>query len=169
MTNGQRCRNVALVAAMLLLGACASTPRFAAPKVTVEAVRLDRLNAVEAVFTMVVNVANPNERPLAVDAIVADVRIEDVNIGTARLASAVLLPARGETTAELTARASVSATLRAAAELARRVDPVTGVWPPVRYAVSGVATIDGGTTIPFSRAGDIPWPRGVGPSGGAPR
>lgn len=150
---------VAVVAASLALAACATAPRLASPKVTVEAVRIERLAGVEAVFTIVVTVANPNDRDVAVDAIAADVRIEDVAVGTARLASPVRLPARGETSAALTARASVAETLRAAAGIAKRADVATGVLPPVRYAVSGVATVDGGTTIPFSRAGEIPWPR----------
>ena len=150
---------VALAAAAVLLAACATVPRLEAPKVSVERVRVDRWSGVDAQFTVVVNVTNPNDRDIAIDAIDADVRIEDVAVGTAHLASPVRLPARGGTSAALTARAGLAAALRAAAEIARRADAAGGTLAPVRYAVSGTATIDGGRTVPFARSGEFPWPR----------
>jgi len=143
----------------MLVTGCATLPRLEAPKVTVERVRVDRWTGVDAQFTVVVNVANPNDREIAIDAIDADVRIEDVAVGTARLAAPVRLPARGETSASLTARAGLAGALRAAAEIARRAEAAGGGLAPVRYAVSGTATIDGGRTIPFARSGEIAWPR----------
>jgi LEA14-like dessication related protein len=105
------------------------------------------------------NLVNPNERALSVDAIDADLRIEDVAVGTAHLAEPVRLPAHGATTAALTVRAGWAATLRAAAEIARRAEAGNGAVPTVRYAVSGVATLDAGGTLPFSRSGEFAWPR----------
>ncbi len=148
-----------LAAAAALLAACATVPRLEAPKVSVERVRVDRWTGVDAQFTVVVIVTNPNDRDIAIDAIDADVRIEDVAVGAAHLAAPVRLPARGETSASLTARAGLAGALRAAAEIARRAEAAGGALAPVRYAVSGTATIDGGRTIPFARAGEIPWPR----------
>ncbi len=153
-----------LAAAAALLGACATAPRLAAPSVAVERVRVDRLTVADARFTVFVAVANPNDREIAVDTIDADVRIEDVAVGTARLAAPVRLPAHGAATAELSARAGVSAALTAAAEIARRAAAADGAPPPVRYAVSGTATIDGGRTIPFARSGEIAWPRAAASS-----
>lgn len=146
------------VVAILLLAACATT-RLEAPTVSVERVRIDRMTNVDAQFTVVVNLVNPNERAIGVETIDADLRIEDIAIGTAHLAEPVRLPARGEATASLTVRAGWAATLRAAAEVARRAESANGEARTVRYGVSGVATLDAGRTIPFSRTGEFAWSR----------
>jgi hypothetical protein len=68
----------------------------------------------------------------------------------------VRLPARGETTASLAAHADLAASLRATAEIARRLAELApDARPGVRYAVSGVATLDGGSSVPFSRSGEF--------------
>jgi len=152
----------ALAAAAALLAACATVPRLEAPKVSVERVRVDRWTGVDAQFTVILNVANPNDREIVIDAIDADVRIEDVAVGMAHLAAPVRLPARGETSASLTARAGLAGALRAAAEIARRAEAAGGTLAPLRYAVTGTAMIDGGRTIPFARSGEIAWPRSAG-------
>ena len=159
MSSVARAAVWALCAAAVLLGACATPPRLEAPKVSVDRVRIDRMTNAEAQFTVVVNLANPNDHLLAVDAIDADLRIEDVAIGTAHLAEPVRLPAHGETTASLTVRAGWAATLLAVAEAARRAQSGNGAPPTVRYGVSGVATLDTGATLTFSRAGEFPLPR----------
>jgi LEA14-like dessication related protein len=148
-----------LVVAAMLVGACATAPRVEAPKVSVDRVRIDKLTNADAQFTVVVNLVNPNERAIAVDAIDADLRIEDIAIGTAHLAQPMRLPPRGEAAASLTVRAGWAATLQAAAEVARRDEMANGATPTVRYAVSGVAILDAGPAIPFSRAGEFAWPR----------
>lgn len=157
--RSRKARGAALVAAAMLVTGCATLPRLAAPHVAVERVRVERFSGVDAQFTVFVNVANPNDREIAVDAIDADLKVEDVPVGRARLASPVRLPALGTTTAALTARAGLADTLRAAAEIARRAEAAGGALRAVRYAVTGTATIDGGRTIPFARSGEIAWPR----------
>jgi LEA14-like dessication related protein len=74
---------------MLVVTGCATLPRLEAPKVTVERVRVERFSGVDARFTVVVNVANPNDREIAVDAIEADLKVEDVPVGRAGVASPV--------------------------------------------------------------------------------
>lgn len=145
---------------LLAVAACATVPRLEAPKVSVERVRIDRMTAADAQFTVVVGLLNPNEREIAVDAIDADLRIEDIAVGTAHLAVPVRLPAGGAATAELVTTAGWAAALRAAGEVARRAEMQRPTAPTVRYAVSGTATLDGGRTIPFSRAGEFAWPGG---------
>ncbi len=147
-----------VVLACALLAGCATAPRPEPPKVAVERVRIDRLTPADARFTVFVAVANPNDRELAVDAIEADVRIEGVAVGAARLAAPVRLPARGTATAELAARATLSAALEAAAAVVRRAEGA-GALQPVRYAVAGTATVDGARPVPFAREGEIAWPR----------
>jgi LEA14-like dessication related protein len=147
------------VVAAMLVGACASVPRLETPKVSVDRVRIDQMTNADAQFTVVLNLVNPNDRLIAVDAIDADLHIEDVAIGTAHLAEPIRLPARGETTASLTIRAGWAATLLAVAATARRAQTGNGAAPTVRYGVSGVATLDTGGTLPFSRTGEFPLPR----------
>jgi LEA14-like dessication related protein len=147
------------VVAAMLVGACASVPRLEVPKVSVDRVRIDRMTNTDTQLTVVLNLVNPNDRLLAVDAIDADLRIEEVAIGTAHLAEPIRLPAHGETSASLTVRAGWAATLLAVAEAARRAQAGNGAAPTVRYGVSGVATLDTGATLPFSRTGEFPLPR----------
>ena len=97
-----------------------AVPSLEAPKATVSAVRLDRLTATEARFAVLVDLVNPNDREIAVDTIEADLAIESIAIGTARLAAPLRLPARGEATATLDVRAAWAEALRAFAAGARR-------------------------------------------------
>jgi LEA14-like dessication related protein len=145
---------LALLAA-LLLAACAAMRPLEPPKVAVTQVEMDRLTAVDARFNIMVRITNPNDREVAVDAIVADLLIENVPIGRAVLTAPVRLPARGETTASMAARADYAASLRASAEIARHLGEQGNAGSHVHFAVSGQATLDGGTTIPFSRSGEF--------------
>jgi LEA14-like dessication related protein len=150
-----------------VLAACADAPRLAAPRVAVESVRLERITGVEARFDVALILSNPNAREIAVDAIDASVTIDDVPVGSAALKSPLRLPANGDATAILEARAGLSAVLRIAADFAQRAQEQkgTGQATRARYAVSGTATLEGGWSIPFSRSGEFR----IGPSTPAPR
>jgi len=149
----------------LALAACAAVPRLEPPKVTVDTVRVDRLTATAADFSVTLGLVNPNPQEIAVAAINADLTIEDVRIGMARLASPVRVPAGGEGKAMLVAHADLSATIQAAVAAAKRAEAQPAAAPTVRYAVSGAAMLDSGVMIPFARSGEFAWPRG----GAAPR
>ena len=154
MRPGRRTALVTLAA--IVLAACA-TPRLTTPRITVSAVNVDRITAAEANFTVALDLVNPNDRELAVDAIDAVLTIEGVPVGNAVLASPVRLPALGSAAAMLKARAGLPAVLRIGAEIAGRADAqrVSGGTTSVRFAVSGTAVLAGGLTIPFSRQGEI--------------
>jgi LEA14-like dessication related protein len=139
------------------LAACADTPRLEAPRVSVESVRLERITGTEARFDVNLSLSNPNAREIAVDAIDANVTIDDVPVGSATLKSPLRLPASGNATTTLQARAGLSAVLRIAADFAQRAQDQksTGQATNVRYSVSGTATLDGGWSIPFSRSGEF--------------
>ena len=142
----------------LVAGACATVPRLESPKVIATELRVDRLTAVDAQFTVTLTLANPNDRDLNVDAIDATVRIEDVPVGVARLTSPVRLAARGEAPVALAVRAGLADALQAAAAIARRAEG-SGASPlTARYAVSGFATLEGGIVLPFSRSGELMLP-----------
>ncbi len=51
-----------------------------------------------------VKLANPNDREIAVDAVDAELRLEDMAVGTAALAAPVRVPPRGEVTASVIAK-----------------------------------------------------------------
>ena len=148
---------VVLLTGVAALAACADTPRLEAPRVSVESVRLERITGTEARFDVNLNLSNPNAREIAVDAIDANVTIDDVPVGSATLRSPLRLPASGNATTTLQARAGLSAVLRIAADFAQRAQDqkVTGQATSVRYSVSGTATLDGGWSIPFSRSGEF--------------
>ncbi|MFO1313900.1 MAG: LEA type 2 family protein [Burkholderiales bacterium] len=148
-----RLRNLSAVACMAI-AACATTGPLEPPKVTVSSVSIDSFTAADGKFTVQLLLANPNFREIAIAAIAAELRIEDVAIGTARLAAPVRLPARGETTATIAAQADLMASLRAGAEIARRLGAEGQRGAGVRYTVAGTATLDGGAVVPFSRSGE---------------
>jgi hypothetical protein len=103
------------------------------------------------------NLRNPNAREIAVDAIDASVTVDDVPLGTATLKVPLRLPANGDATATLQARAGLAAALRIAADFAQRAQEQKGTGQParLRYAVSGTATLEGGWSIPFSRSAEF--------------
>lgn len=145
--------------AVCVLAACATMPRLEAPKVAVARVELDWVSPVSAQFTVALTLANPNDREIAVDAIEANLRLEDVGVGTAHLAAPLRLASRGDATASLVARTDWAALFKAVSEVAHHADARRGDVPSIHYAVSGVATLGDGQTIPFSRTGEFPLSR----------
>jgi LEA14-like dessication related protein len=146
----------------MLAAACTAVPNLQAPKATVAAVRFDGLAGIEARFAVIVEVVNPNDREIAIEAIEADLTIESIPVGVARLATPLRLPALGRATGTLEVRAAWTEALRAFAAGARRIRGEGGT-PGLRYAVTGVATLTGGGTIPFSRTGEFNVPAGTTP------
>lgn len=142
------------IMAVLLVGACATTGPLEPPKVTVRSVSIDHFTAADGKFTVQVQIANPNYREIAIDAISAELRVENIPIGTAQLASPVRLPARGEAAATIDAQSDLVGSLRASAEIVRRIGAEGQRGTGVRYSVTGTATLQGGATVPFSRSGE---------------
>jgi LEA14-like dessication related protein len=150
-------RAVVVVLGVALLASCVTAPRLVAPRVAVDSVRLDRIAGGEARFDVLLSLTNPNARELAVETINASVTVDDVPVGTATLKEPLRLPANGDATATLQARAGVAAVLRLVADFAQRAQEQkqTGLPTQVRYSVSGNATVQGGYSIPFSRSGEF--------------
>jgi LEA14-like dessication related protein len=155
MTRPQSYSTVVGALGIAVLAGCASTGPIEPPKVTVSDVTIDYFTAADARFTVQVNLANPNWRELSVQGMTAELRIEDIPIGTAKLAAPVKLPSRGEAAATVVAGADLEPSLRASAQLARRLAAEKPAAPFVRYAVSGTVTMEGGVSVPFSRAGEF--------------
>ncbi len=146
------------------IAGCASLPRLAPPEVRVDTVRIDRLDAGGAGFALTLDVLNPNDVELVVEALEAELRIEGIAAGTTRLSAPAQLPAFGRTAVTLDVRAQFAAALRVLAAVAHRLQSTPAGRMAVGYAVSGVATLGGGRQIPFRRDGELPWPgRRAGP------
>jgi LEA14-like dessication related protein len=143
------------ILACLALGACATTGRLEPPTIRVTDITIDSFTSADAKFTVQVTLAKPNFREVPVDALAAELRIENVPVGTAHLAAPLRLPARGEATASIVASADLISSLRASAEIARRLDQEKSASPAVRYAVAGTVNLEGGIVVPFSRAGEF--------------
>ena len=147
-------RRIAALGVALLAG-CATTGSLEPPKVTVSDITIDYFTAPDAKFTVQVKLANPNFRELAVDGVSAELRLENIPVGTAMLAAPVRVPPLGEVTASVVANADLISSLRASGEIARRLAEEKLPSPAVRYSVNGTVTLAGGGTIPFSRAGEF--------------
>ena len=148
--------------ACVLLGACATTGRLEPPTIRVTDITMDYFTSADARFTVQVTLTNPNLQEVAVEALTAELRIENVPVGSAQLAAPVRVPARGEATASIVAAADLLSSLRASAQIARRLDQERNSGSPgVRYAVSGAANLAGGLVVPFSREGEFKLPVGA--------
>ncbi|HSV19677.1 MAG TPA: LEA type 2 family protein [Casimicrobiaceae bacterium] len=141
----------------IVLAACANFgPRVAPPTVTVNDVRLDRIEGAQAWFVAGVTLDNPNEREIAVESLDATLSIEGEAVATASLAAPVTLPAKGSAPAEIAARTGVDAILRAVASAMRRMGTGGGTpSPSLRYALEGSARLAGGLAVPFRRTGEL--------------
>lgn len=155
-TLSRRAR-IAFLVGMAGLAACADAPRLEPPRIAVATVQLQRITGTEANFLVMLRLDNPNAREIAVDSIDATVAIEEVPVGSATLKSPLRLPANGEATATLLARAGISSVLRVGTEIALRAQEQKGSGQAtlVRYVVTGTATLEGGWPIPFSRSGEF--------------
>jgi LEA14-like dessication related protein len=131
------------------------------PTVTVASVRIDRVTSTEVDFAVTLSVVNPDAAELSVDDARAELKVEDVNVGRAKLAEPLRVPARGEGSAKLVVHADWNAALRVAFLAAKRAEAQPGADPSVRYLVSGVAYLFGGLPVPFSRAAEFSWPRNL--------
>ena len=131
------------------------------PTVTVETVRIERITSAEADFAVTLQVTNPDRNELSMDDARAELKVEDVNIGRAKLTEPLRVPPGGQATARLVVHADWNATLRAALAAAKRAEAQPNADPTVRYSVSGTAYIFGGLPVPFTRTGEFTWPRNI--------
>ena len=137
--------------------ACATTGRLEPPTVTVTDVAIDCFTAPDAKFTVQVKLANRTTARSRSTRIDAELRIENIPVGTAhaRRAGPLAGARRGHCVASI---ARAGPRVVAARERRRSRDGSPRTKPPspaVRYAVSGMVTLEGGSTIPFSRAGEF--------------
>ncbi|MFO1415534.1 MAG: LEA type 2 family protein [Burkholderiales bacterium] len=129
--------------------------------VNVASVRIDRVTSTEADFAVTLVVENKDANELSMDDARAELKVEDVNVGRAKLTEPLRVPPGGKGTARLVAHADWNAALRIAFQAAKRAEADPATDPSVRYTVSGVAYVFGGLPVPFSRNGEFAWPRTI--------
>jgi len=126
------------------------------PTLTIDDVRLDRVESLNAVFVAGATLTNPNARELAVDALDATLTIEGEKVASAMLAAPVVLPANGQAHAEIVARTGIDAVLRAVASaMTRPSGSGTRPSPSLRYELAGEAKLASGLRVPFRRSGEV--------------
>lgn len=138
----------AVAAIAMLLSACASVAtRPEPPQVTLERVQILRIADAKADLSLRLRVANPNDFALAVDSIAFDILLDGRTAARGQSTHIDTLPPRGEANVDVAGRVDVAVVATAVMSL--------GSQRPVDYAMSGSATFAGGTTVPFSRKGQI--------------
>jgi LEA14-like dessication related protein len=137
------------VATVLALAVSWSAPAQAllTPRVTLDGVRVTRLDANDTRFTLFVTVENPNEHDLDIDALEARLAIEGEPLVAGTLNAPVTIAAQAATPVAIDARTTLPAFLAAFDRFTR--------LPKVRYELTGKAYVFGGVPLPFARSGDI--------------
>jgi LEA14-like dessication related protein len=152
---------IAALFALLFAIACTSArPKIDPPAVTLESVRVLRIADAKASISLTLRLANTNNFDLAVDAVDLEVTLDGRPAANIRSVRIEPLPAGGETKVELAGRVDVAAVASALMTLGSQVR--------VEYALKGSATLRDGTTLPFSRKGEIPVARFGGALGARP-
>jgi LEA14-like dessication related protein len=142
-------RRNAIVGCAAFLVACAFLPpRPLPPKVEFVGVRVGRLNLADLRLRMMLDVHNPNAYALRVESIDAEIAVSGVPLANASLPSAVALPPAAVTRVELDLRTGLD-------KLAVAIERSPGPGP-VPYEITGIAVVQDGMRLPFTRRGELP-------------
>ncbi|MEO7205302.1 MAG: LEA type 2 family protein [Steroidobacteraceae bacterium] len=135
-------RPLQIFALSLALSACSLiAPKFNRPNVTVLGIELRGGNLLQQNFAVKLNIQNPNDRPLPVRGLHAELTVGGEQIATGISVRAVVIPAFGESEFDLTITANLALALLKLADKANsRADSID-------YDLSGAASID----LPFFR------------------
>lgn len=140
---------IGALALFAILPACATLDtRTQPPRVALESIRVQRLALTEVRFALGLAVENPNRYDLAVEALDVTVAIEGASFFTGALAFPVVLAARQVTPVEIEFKTSLIEWTTVLDRVARSL--------AARYEVTGMITLEGGTRLPYRRAGELP-------------
>jgi late embryogenesis abundant protein len=156
MSDARRVRHF-VVAAALLLTACATLVLREPPRIDVASVALDRVEGPDAYFIVDIVLTNRVDRDLTIEGLQGALAIEGESVAQAALVNGpIQLPANGTAHAEMSAHTGVDAILRAVAAAMRSGSMLApGARPVLHYTIEGSATIAGGLRVPFKRAGEL--------------
>jgi len=135
-------RLLQIFALSLSLGACSLvSPKFNRPNVAVISITLRGGNLLQQNFAVKLNIQNPNDRPLPVRGLHAELNVGGEQIASGISDRAVVIPAFGESEFDLTITANL------ALALLKLADRANQHADSIDYDLTGAASID----LPFLR------------------
>jgi LEA14-like dessication related protein len=138
---------VAAALLALIAGCAALLPKPLPPHVSLETVRVTRLAAADARFTLGLVIDNPNAYDLAVTAFDVRVAVEGEPLASGSLAAPTVVAAGGTTRVAIEARAALAAFAAVIERFTRQAS--------VRYEVTGSVVVQDGLRLPFARRGEL--------------
>jgi LEA14-like dessication related protein len=146
-----------IFALTVCLGACSlMAPKFNRPNVTVIGIELRGGNLLQQTFAVRLNIQNPNDRPLPVHGLHAELNVGGEQIASGVSDRAVVIPASGESEFDLTITANL------ALALLKLADRANQHADSIDYDLTGAASIDLPflRNLPFHQTGTLKLPVG---------
>jgi LEA14-like dessication related protein len=138
---------------LLTLGACAWLhPHYTRPNVAVLSVELRHGTLLQQSFALKLNVQNPNDRPLPVRSLHAELKVGGEQIATGVADSAFVVPAHGELPVDMTITANL------ALALFKLGDKINQHGDSIDYQLDGAASVElpFARNLPFHQSGSLP-------------
>ena len=150
-------RLLQIIALTVCVGACSLVaPKFNRPTVTVVSIELRGGNLLQQNFAVKLNIQNPNDRPLPVHGLHAELNVGGEQIASGVSDRAVVIPALGESEFDLTITANL------ALALLKLTDRANQHANSIDYDLSGAASLDLPflRNLPFHQTGTLKLPTG---------
>lgn len=146
---GSRLVLAAVLVAALMAAACALTPRFQAPQLSIVGVQLMKSDLWEQKLKVRVRVRNPNDRTLPVKGIDYTLEVEGQQFASGESDASFVVPPLGE------AEFDMSVTTNVAGVLIRLLGRADALQQSVPYRLSGKVALSAGwlRAIPFEQQG----------------
>ena len=145
-------RHAACVAALLLLGACALTPKFTPPRLSVASVRLEGGDLWEQRLKVRMHVENPNPRALPVKGLDYTLEVAGQPFATGVAATSFVVPAMGEAEFDMNVTTNLAGAL-----MKLLAHGAEGRGQSVEYRLTGKVSLSVGLmrSIPFDEHGSF--------------
>jgi LEA14-like dessication related protein len=150
-------RLLQIFALTVCLGACSlMAPKFNRPNITVIGIELRGGNLLQQTFAVRLNIQNPNDRPLPVHGLHAELNVGGEQIASGTSDRAVVIPASGESEFDLTITANL------ALALLKLADRANQHADSIDYDLTGAASLDLPflRNLPFHQTGSLRLPVG---------